>query len=369
MKTHKRFLALLLALALTFSLSACVSLPTKKSTISRMTTTVETGTETDSSAFSLSYEYDERGLASAIELTMDEELMGDDQKLRMELSYIMDDKGNPESVSTLVLGMELRLALENRYEGGRLTEAVITAFSMGDEALLGPGASGSLAQEAASAGAINLVLPVLQNYTGYRSCSLSIEGIGTVLRNEKGRAVYTYMPQAQLATETVTVYASDGGVMRTQNSYRIDGEEKELTMRTVTERDEKGFLRRMEIVNADGSGAAVSLRLEDAGVSAEGRTQKRALVDTVTPIGDPDAWDASQDLDLEKLPGREFELYTLDEAGRVSVCRQNMLLDDQADFFSETTTWYNARGEVTRTETRNRSGEYSSRTVTETEYR
>ena len=84
MKTHKRFLALLLALALTFSLSACVSLPTKKSTISRMTTTVETGTETDSSAFSLSYEYDERGLASAIELTMDEELMGDDQKLRME---------------------------------------------------------------------------------------------------------------------------------------------------------------------------------------------------------------------------------------------------------------------------------------------
>ncbi len=380
MKKLKKGLALLLALLAVLGLTGCQAQDRKIEVISglraaaaggeagclisRYTTTIENQSEYDSHSMSYSFEYDSRGLASAAYFTVD----GD--TLRLTVNYTMDERDNPESVSSQVMGMSLRMRLENRYEDERLAEAVITELAMGDEAAIGPGLDDGTAQADTAAGLLVLTLPAIQYFTGYRDCSLSAAGLGTLIRYENGRPVYSFLPQGRLATETVTAYAEDGGVTVTTSSYRVDGEARTLLMSSAEERDKKHFLRRLETRNPDGSGVILRFRCEDAGTNAEGEAQVRALVDEYTVIGGPDSQAASAEKNREKILGRELDLYTLDAGGWVKSCRSGMIMEaEDPDYYTETTRWYNEQGLVTRTEqlTRNAAGTY--RTVTETEYR
>ena len=374
MEKLKKTMALVLVLLTVLSLSGCVDAlrlkrgSGKRLQVARFTTTVETSTGTDDVyAMSYGYEFDEKGLASAVEVRAEGE------NLRMELRYTLDGRGNPESVSTMVMGYAIRVGLENHYEGSRLAEAMITECTMGDETILGPGADGEALWESSSAaGLVGLVLPVLQYYSGYRDCSLSVEGIGTLLRNEDGLQVYSYMPSGISATETLTEYSEDGSVTVTHNIYRIDGGEKELMAGTVTERDGELFLRRTEMVTAAGGCIALGFRIEDAGTNAEGKALRRAVVDSCTISSSPEGESVYAEEYRERFLGKEFELYTLDDEGRVSSASQDQGLlqgETGVDYVAESTTWYNAYGQVTRTEQYTSSDSYTNRTVTETEYR
>ncbi len=380
MKTIKAVLALLLALLTVLSLSACGALDRKieilsglqsadgggeaSCLISRYTTTIENQSEYGSSSITYSYEYDSRGLAAAADFIVDGEA------LRLTIDYTLDERDNPESVSSLVMGMGIRMRLENRYENGRLSEAVITELAMGDDTAIGPGLDDGAAQAETAAGLLMLTLPAIQHFTGYRDCSLSAAGLGTLIRYENGRPVYLFQPQGRAATETVTAYADDGGVTVTDNSYQVNGEEKTLITGITAERDGKRFLRRMEIRNPDGSAVTLGFRCEDAGSNPEGEAQRRAVIDEITAAGGPGSQAASAEKNREQILGREIELYTLDAAGRVKSCRRSMVMDSgDPDYYTETTSWYNEQGLVTRTEQLTRTGAGSYRTVTETEYR
>ncbi len=124
MKKLKKGLALLLALLAVLGLTGCQALDRKievisglraaaaegeaSCLISRYTTTIENQSEYDSHSMSYSFEYDSRGLASAAYFTVD----GD--TLRLTVNYTMDERDNPESVSSQVMGISLRMRLENR---------------------------------------------------------------------------------------------------------------------------------------------------------------------------------------------------------------------------------------------------------------
>ena len=99
---------------------------------------------------------------------------------------------------------------------------------------------------------------------------------------------------------------------------------------------------------------------------------RRAVVDSCTISSSPEGESVYAEEYRERFLGKEFELYTLDDEGRVSSASQDQGLlqgETGVDYVAESTTWYNAYGQVTRTEQYTSSDSYTNRTVTETEYR
>ena len=126
MRPAAKLLALFLALVLPLSLCACGKSAPKVYPIAReMETGTTTYTHPDEEdlgpfVYKAIREYDERGLATRLDVVTGSGV------LRLDLQYSFDEQGNPAGYSTLIMGLELRAAVENRYEDGLLREAVIT---------------------------------------------------------------------------------------------------------------------------------------------------------------------------------------------------------------------------------------------------
>ena len=379
-----KMIALLLALAMCLSLAACGSsgggstvpdaVPTPEPQpdyeIRSVTTTTQVESDSGSYTTVMTMEYDARGLVSAVAQSDGTE------EHSIPVNYSFDEQGNPISVVTDLEDMGITFIIENHYADGVLTEAVICEATVTEdgETLSMTDIAGDAASMTATHTALALtMLRFVQNYTGYRDCTLRFGETDNLIRYENGKQVYAYAVYPGMGQETITEYGSDGSVRTTFNSYDVssDGEKTLLTgTGTLTDRDK--FMREQVISMGSQGEISFTLRYEEGIDTTTGDQLRTGYVDEIRVPASMGVSDAELEQAKAMFQDVPMMLYTLDRQGRVSKSEFSpsfsQLMGDSGTYNS-TTTWYNADGKVSRTENLVVSGSYSSNTVTEDVYR
>ena len=335
MKQTAKLLALLLALVLPLSLCACGEEAPKVYPIARE---IETSTTTypDGDFGPFVYkavrEYDEQGLATRLDV------ITGSGALRLDLQYSFDEQGNPAGYSTLIMGLELRAAVENRYEDGALREAVITELLVEGKPLPPEENETPVAYRIRTLVPLMLFAP-LEHYIGYENCTLRLADSDREIRYENGRQVYSVEEDPPLRVETVTEAFPEGGSRATLR-YQVTGEGASFPLKEMTrEADGEHYLHRVEMLYPDDSRLCISLRYED-GENEDGQRTRLAFFDAFTAEG-PTAEETAAAIRAEA--DRPFAEYRLNENGKVASCtwfnsllapfdgresRQELLYDD-----------------------------------------
>jgi len=311
MKQIAKLLALLLALALPLSLCACGEAAPKVYPIARE---VETSTTTypDEEGFGpfvykAVREYDERGLATRLDVITGSGV------LRLDLQYSFDEQGNPAGYSTLIMGLELRAAVENRYEEGALRQAVITELLVEGKPLPPEENETPVAHRIRTLLPLMLFAP-LEHYIGYENCTLRQADSDREIRYENGQQVYSLSEQDFLRTETITQALPEGGSRATLR-YHVTGERAGFPLKEMTrEADGEHYLHRVEMLYPDDSRLCISLRYED-GQNEDGQKTRLAFFDEITAEG-PTAEKTAPAIRAEA--DQPLAEYRLNEKGKVA---------------------------------------------------
>ncbi len=366
MRPAAKSLALLLALVLPLSLCACGEAaprvyPVARETETSTTTYIHPGEEDlGPFVYKAVSEYDEQGLATRLGV------ITGSGALRLDLRYSFDEQGNPSGYTTLIMGLELRAAVENRYEDGVLREAVITELLVEDEPLR-PGENKTPASYM-----LGTVLPLmlfapLEHYLGYENCALRLADSDLEIRYENGRQVYSLSEQDSLRTVTTTQALPEGGT-RVTRRYQVTGERTSVSRKESTrEEDGRHFLLFWEDVYPDDSRLSLSFRYEDA-ENEEGQKTRLAFPDQITAQGGGAAEDLART--LRAGADQPFAEYLLDEKGRVSsYVIFNTRLDPKGESTVRKTAAFDPQGRQLSGETLLTSERTTIHTVTVTEYR
>ena len=368
-------IALLLALAMGLSLAACGSsggpAPTPQPDYKILSVTTTTQVESDISYTTvLTLEYDVRGLVSAVAQSDGAE------ELRIPVSYSFNEQGDPIGVAADLEDMGIRFTIEDRYTDGVLTEATIAEATVTEngETLSMADLAGDAASLTASHAALALtMLRFVQNYTGYRDCTLRFGETGDLIRYENGRQVYTYAVYPGMEQETIVEYGDDGSVRTTSNSYAVSSEgEKTLQSGTGSLTDADNFLQEQVVSMGAQGELSFTLRYEEGIDTKTGAQLRSGYVDEIRFPASTGASDA--ELEQAKAMFQDVLIiqYTLDREGKISKSEFSpsfSQLVGGSGVQNYTTTWYNADGTVSRTENIFANGSYSSTTVTEYAYR
>ena len=364
MRPAAKLFALLLVLALPLTLCACGEAEQKVYPIARE---IETRTTTfpDIEDFApLVYkavqEYDEQGLATRLDVITGSGV------LRLDLQYSFDEQGNPAGYSTLIMGLELRAAVENRYEDGLLREAVITEVLVEGKPLPPEENETPVAHRIRTLLPLMLFAP-LEHYIGYENCTLRQADSDREIRYENGQQVYSLSEKDFLRTETITQALPEGG-RRTTLRYQVTGERTSLSRKESTrEEDGRHCLRFWEEVYPDDSRLTLSFRYED-GTNEEGQKTRLAFLDQITVRDGGTAETLAQN--LRAGADQPFAEYLLDEKDRVSsYVIFNTRLDPEEKTTVRLSAAFDPRGRQISGETLLTGERNTIRTVTATEYR
>lgn len=368
-------IALLLVLALCLSLAACGSsggpAPTPQPDYKILSVTTTTQVESDLSYTTvLTLEYDARGLVSAVAQSDGAE------ELRIPVSYSFNEQGDPIGVAADLEDMGIRFTIEDRYTDGVLTEAQIVEATVTEngETLTMADLAGDAASLTASHAALALtMLRFVQNYIGYRDCTLRFGETGDLIRYENGRQVYTYAVYPGMEQETIFEYGNDGSVRTTTNAYAVSSEgEKTLQSGTGSLTNADNFLQEQVVSMGAQGELSFTLRYEEGIDTNTGAQLRSGYVDEIRLPASMGASDA--DLEQAKAMFQDVLMiqYTLDREGKISKSEFSPSFSQLlggSGVQNYTTTWYNADGTVSRTENIFANGSYSSTTVTEYAYR
>ena len=313
MKQTAKLLALLLILVLPFSLCACGEAAPRVYPIAREIETSTTAyTYSDEEdlgpyVYKAVREYDERGLATRLDVITGSGV------LRLDLQYSFDEQGNPVGYTTLVMGLELRAVLENRYEDGALRQAVITELLLEGKPLP-PEENGAPAVYRIRTLLPLMLLAPLEHYIGYENCTLRLADSDREIRFENGEQVYSLSEQGSLRTETITQVLPEGGSRATLR-YQVTGERVGFPLKEMTrEADGEHYLHRVEMLYPDDSRLCISLRYED-GENEDGQKTRLAFFDEITAEG-PTAEETAPAIRAEA--DQPLAEYRLNEKGNVA---------------------------------------------------
>ena len=232
---------------------------------------------------------------------------------QIRVHYLRNEQGDPVGFDLGGGEEAVSAVLENRYENGRITEAVLSDLSLNGESLQ---ASGALeAPSMAILAEINVVVQFLQRYAGYADCTLRVAGTETGFRSEGGRTVFSSVDYGATLQETSTEYLADGSTRGTVRTWQKQDGTRTLLSGSSSLTDAKGLDLETTLSTEKGE-VGLTYRYEEGEDPVSGEKTLTAYFDEISLS---EGMEQEEDLaqEMAELRNAPITRFVLNEAGRV----------------------------------------------------